>query len=115
MSTTFDGNFDSTEEYVIVYDDGRIAINMPGSTETFYLQSYKHTVGKDYKRITLLLCLESDLQIANGSDADFSAESSCEERFDDYDFVQPHEQIAPNQNEIINPSSSSSSNLSCTT
>ena len=84
--SAFDRNFDSTEPYVIVFDDGRIAVNLPGSVERFQLHLYKEALGKDYKRITLYLCSEADIKIANESYED-SSDSS--ESFSNFNDIQP--------------------------
>lgn len=54
--------FDEDEEYSLVYQDGQEAIFLPGTKECFTAKRYKGEIGKDYKRITLYLCSNYDLQ-----------------------------------------------------
>ena len=60
----FDRKFDAEQEHVLVYEDGSHAQLMPGGKSFFQLDNYKTEVGKDFKRITLYLCTEDDLNIS---------------------------------------------------
>ena len=63
----FDRNFDSEKDYVLLYEDGSSALFMPGEKKEFFeLQKYKDALGKDYKRITLFLCLSQHYYEAEG-------------------------------------------------
>ena len=67
----FDCAFDSTQTYVLTYDDGREAQFMPGGYKDFFsLQEYKKELGKEYKRITLYLCPDVDCKKVNGIEID---------------------------------------------
>lgn len=46
--------------YHLVYEDGVMAIHLPGSTEPFSLVKYKEAVNRDYKRITFFLVTDED-------------------------------------------------------
>ena len=82
---------------------------MPGSTtETFNLNLYKEALGKDYKRITLYLCTESDIKIANemyGVSSD--EEIECFDNYDDIQYDIPELPLPeiPSENEAITPAS----------
>ena len=53
--------YQPSETYVLLYEDGKKAILLPGSNdECFSLKRYREEVGRDYKRITLFLCTEHD-------------------------------------------------------
>ena len=63
----FDRSIDSLQEYVLLYEDGSSALFMPGDKKEFFeLQKYKEALGKDFKRITLYLCLTQDHYEAEG-------------------------------------------------
>ena len=63
----FDRSIDSQQEYVLLYEDGSSALFMPGDKKEFFeLQKYKDALGKDFKRITLYLCLTQDHYEAEG-------------------------------------------------
>ena len=67
--------YDCTEIYSLLYEDGRIAMLLPGSTEeNFTLKRYREEIGKDYKSITFYLCTKSDFQKSDFEfgDASFS-------------------------------------------
>ena len=55
-----DRNFDSKANYIVLYSDGQHALMLPGQTDFFELEKYKKEVGKDFKRVTLFLALESE-------------------------------------------------------
>ncbi|KXJ09653.1 hypothetical protein AC249_AIPGENE11449 [Exaiptasia diaphana] len=58
--------FDDKENYVILLDDCKEALFMPGSSKEFFeLERYQKEIGKDYKRVVLYLCTESDMKEAN--------------------------------------------------
>ena len=63
----FDRGFESLKEYVLLYEDGSSALFLPGVKKEFFeLQKYKEALGKDFKRITLYLCLTQDHYEAEG-------------------------------------------------
>ena len=66
-------------EYVLCFESGDKAMNLPGTSTPFNLRTYKEEVGKDYKRIVLYLCSVSDRTIAEKAlvfDIDESSTSS---------------------------------------
>lgn len=54
-----------SEEYVLLYESGMQAQFMPGTTDFFCLKKYHEETGKDYKRIVLYLCTQSDLEASD--------------------------------------------------
>ena len=52
--------YDENGEYVLIYESGTIAMFLPGTSELFTLKRYQEELGKDYKRIVLFLCKQSD-------------------------------------------------------
>ena len=68
--------YDANQVYYLAYEDGRKAFFIPGSTEEeFTLKRYREEIGKDYKRITLFLCAESDF---DKLDKDWTTSTSSE-------------------------------------
>ncbi|XP_028416429.1 uncharacterized protein LOC114540493 [Dendronephthya gigantea] len=62
----FDRSFDTTEKYDLLYEDGSHALFMPGTKDFFELEKYRFELGRDYKRITLYLCTQSDIDLNEG-------------------------------------------------
>ena len=53
------------QEYVLLLEDGKEAVFLPGSCKEFFsLQRYQEELGKDFKRITLYLCSETDFKLS---------------------------------------------------
>ena len=52
----YDRTFSRDGGYVLVYQDGKLARKIPGSSEEFTLRKYKEGLGKSYARIFLYLC-----------------------------------------------------------
>lgn len=52
----YDRTFCVDRGYVLVLPDGKLAQNIPGSSEEFTLRKYKEDLGKSYSRIYLYLC-----------------------------------------------------------
>lgn len=52
----YDRSFNNSMQWILVYQDGRLARTLPGLEEMFTLQKYKEDCGKTYARITLYLC-----------------------------------------------------------
>jgi hypothetical protein len=52
----YDRTFSRDRGYVLVYQDGKLARKIPGSSEEFTLRKYKEGLGKSYSRIYLYLC-----------------------------------------------------------
>ena len=61
----YDRSFDRDRGYVLVFQDGKLATEIPGSTEEFTLRKYKEGLGKSYSRISLYLCPASEKKAAN--------------------------------------------------
>ncbi|XP_028417210.1 uncharacterized protein LOC114541494 [Dendronephthya gigantea] len=62
----FNSNLYQPEEvYLLLYEDERNAILLPGSNENFSLKRYREEIGKDYKNITFYLCSSSDFDQAD--------------------------------------------------
>lgn len=53
------------DEYMLVFEDGKPAKFLPGTTELFNLKRYQEEVGRDYKRIILYLCSTKDFKLQN--------------------------------------------------
>ena len=91
--------YQPNQTYVLLYEDGKKAILLPGSNdECFSLKHYHEEVGKDYKRITLFLCSGCDF---DKSDADLGSTSSTSNITQSSEQKSPstedHEQIAKHQ------------------
>lgn len=52
--------YSEEEQYLLVCEDGKKAMFLPGTSEMFTLRRYKEETGKEYNRITLYLCSQSD-------------------------------------------------------
>ena len=67
----YDRTFSRDRGYVITFQDGKLAKQIPGSSEEFTLRKYKEGLGKSYSRIVLYLCpatkkrTESTMPITN--------------------------------------------------
>jgi len=46
--------------YTLLYPDGQLVDNLPGSTDVFTLVKYKLFIGKAYQKLVLYLCTDSD-------------------------------------------------------
>ena len=59
--------YDESQPYHLLYKDGQHAIYIPGSNkEPFTLGRYHEELGKDYERMTLILCSDIDLLQSEG-------------------------------------------------
>ena len=56
----YDRSFDRDRGYALVFQDGKLATEIPGSTEEFTLRKYKEVLGKSYSRISLYLFPSSE-------------------------------------------------------
>ena len=56
--------YDSDEMYSLLYESGEVIDKLPGSDEDFVLYKYRREIAKDYKRITLYICKNSDLEVS---------------------------------------------------
>ena len=67
----YDRTFSRDRGYVVTVQDGKLAKQIPGSSEEFTLKNYKEGLGKSYSRIVLYLCpatekrTESTMPITN--------------------------------------------------
>ena len=61
------------EGYQLLYESGKDAQFLPGTTEFFSLKRYREEIGKDYKSIVLYLCTNEDLIASEHPD------TGCEE------------------------------------
>lgn len=68
--------FFPNETYQLVYITGKEAIFLPGTTEPFSLKRYQQEIGKDYKRIALYLCTDSDMEHNENFEQNFLPEST---------------------------------------
>ena len=90
--TAFDRNFNGDENYDLLYQDGSHAQFMPGSSKDFFdLEKYKTELGKEFKKITLYLCIRSDVEISEEQRSkivrdDSSNQDCCEEQIES-DFI----------------------------
>jgi len=64
-----------TAQYKLVYPDGQVVHNIPGSTEPFLLSAYKTFIGKPYQ-IVLYICEEDDVLAGNCFYASFKSHIS---------------------------------------
>ena len=48
------------KDYLLAFESGEIALNIPGTFEKFCLSKYRDELGKEYKNITLFLISQSD-------------------------------------------------------
>lgn len=55
--------YDKEDFYELTYECGSVIKTLPGTEEPFKLSRYKEELGKDYKRISLYLCSESDIKV----------------------------------------------------
>ena len=63
----FSNCYDNQEDYVLLLEDYKEAMFLPGSTKEFFtLDRYREELGKDFKRITLFLCTLSDFRMSEG-------------------------------------------------
>ena len=63
----FSNCYDENEDYILLLEDYKEAMFLPGSTKEFFtLQRYREELGKDFKRITLFLCTLSDFRLSEG-------------------------------------------------
>ena len=94
------------EEYLIVFESGKQAQFIPGTVEFFTLSRYQEEIGKDYKRIVLYLCSQTNVNAAekgyDSSDSEFSAEEGEAKRersqsFRPYCVVSILQQKVPNE------------------
>ena len=70
--TAFHSNcYKGGEEYRLLYESGKDAQFLPGTTEFFSLKRYKEEIGKDYKSIVLYLCTNEDLNASENPDTDW--------------------------------------------
>ena len=68
--------YDDEEDYVLLLEDGKEALFLPGSYKEFFtLKKYKEELGKDYNKITLFLCTRDDFS-RQEDDAESSGPSS---------------------------------------
>lgn len=58
--------YDNTQEYVLLLDNLKEAVFLPGSKEFFSLKVYQEEIGKDFKRITMYLCTRQDFNSSEG-------------------------------------------------
>jgi len=70
--------YDEREDYVLLLESGNLAQFLPGSrNEPFTLQRYKEEVGRDFNKIVLYLCAESDYNCEAHTESDESDEMSA--------------------------------------
>ena len=63
----FNNCYDNKEDYVLLLEDYKEAMFLPGSTKEFFtLDRYREEFGKDFKRITLFHCTLSDFRMSEG-------------------------------------------------
>ena len=63
-------------ECLLLYESGKQAQFLPGTTEFFNLKRYKEEIGKDYKSIVLYLCTNEDLIASENPDLDTDGEEN---------------------------------------
>ena len=57
------------EEYLLLLEDCQEAVFMPGSQKEFFsLRRYQEEIGKEFRRIVLYLCTESDFRMFSGGE-----------------------------------------------
>ena len=66
------------EEYRLLYESGKDAQFIPGTTEFFTLKRYREEIGKDYKSIVLYLCTNEELNASENPDWDEGMQSEEE-------------------------------------
>ena len=67
----FSNCYDENEDNVLLLEDFKEATFLPGSTKEFFtLERYQQELGKDFKRITLFLCTQTDFRLAEGRATD---------------------------------------------
>ena len=47
---------DADVEWVLVYPDMDVVLYLPGTSEFFYVEGYKESIGRPYNRINVYLC-----------------------------------------------------------
>ncbi|XP_076737569.1 G2/M phase-specific E3 ubiquitin-protein ligase-like [Maylandia zebra] len=87
--------------YVLLYPDCTEVINVPGTERPFRLADYKEEIGKNYNRISLFICPESDFKQEDGtSDSDpeivITSRSTAEFNQADTLVFKPQDQSTPN-------------------
>ena len=96
----FSNCYDNQEDYVLLLEDYKEAMFLPGSTKEFFtLDRYREELGKDFKRITLFLCTLSDFRMSEGGvtgDGEKSKGQLWDEFIDFPDAVDPVESDANN-------------------
>ena len=63
-------------EYHLVYESGKNAQFLPGTTEFFSLKRYKEEIGQEYKSIVLYLCTNEDSIASENPDSDSDGEEN---------------------------------------
>ena len=53
----YDQEFCSLEDYVLLYPDFREVVYLPGSSNVFQLDKYKHDLAKAFSQISFYLCM----------------------------------------------------------
>ncbi|XP_057207773.1 uncharacterized protein LOC130565206 [Triplophysa rosa] len=48
--------------YFLLYPDGSVVVNVPGTQKPFTLKDYKSEIGKTYQRINLFICRKSNFE-----------------------------------------------------
>ena len=66
----------SGDDYVLLLENGKEALFLPGGKEFFTLKRYREEVGKEFSKIILYLCTRSDFDTSEESRSGFSPYSS---------------------------------------
>ena len=65
-------------DYVLLYPDCKVIVDLPGGTEPFQLDKYKEFLGKPFQRVDLYLCSKDDflsnMSYFSENDADVNTE-----------------------------------------
>ena len=57
--------FCSSEDYLLLYPDQKVATNIPESEQLFTVEKYKTKLAKPYSKLDLYLCRTSDFSVGN--------------------------------------------------
>ena len=70
--------YKEAQKYCLLYESGKDAQFLPGTTEFFSLKRYREEIGKDYKCIVLYLCTYEDFLASEGLyDIEQEEEEEC--------------------------------------
>ena len=100
----FSNCYDSNEDYILLLEDYKEAVFLPGWTKEFFtVEQYRQELGKDFKCITLFLCTLTDFRMSEGVVTGDGEQSADQLRDIGIDLPDTINQVEDNDN---NPSDS---------